>query len=133
MSCGWGWEKLGWIDPNPWDGVKNGEFGDVLILGLVEVGLGWFQTMGWGQKAQNWGHSIIGVGGSWVGLVPNHGMGSKMEELGMSCGWGWEKLGWIDPKSWDGVKKHKIGDIPSLGLVEVGLGWFQTMGWGQKW
>ena len=63
MFCGWGWEKLGWVGSIPWDGVGNGGIGDVLTSRLVEFGLGWFQPMGWGQKAQNWGHSIIGVGG----------------------------------------------------------------------
>ena len=56
-----------------------------------------------------------------------------MEESGFSCGWSWWKLGWVDPNPWDGVKKHKIGDIPPVGLVEFELGWFQSMGWGQKW
>ena len=27
----------------------------------------------------------------------------------------------------------KFGDVLTLGLVEVGLGWFQSMGWGEKW
>ena len=83
MSCDWGWEKLGWVDPNPWDGVKNGEFGDIVTLGLVEFGLGWSDPMGWGQKWRNWGCSVVGDGKSWVGLVPSHGMGSKMVEVGM--------------------------------------------------
>ena len=82
MSYGWGWEKLGWVGSNPWDGVKNGGIGDVLTLGLVEFGLGWFHPMGWGQKWWKWGCSDIGVGKSWVGLVPNHGMGSKKVNLG---------------------------------------------------
>ena len=68
-----------------------------------------------------------------VRLVSSNGMGSKMVNLGMFWLWGWWKLGWVDPKPWDGVKKHKIGDISSLGLVEVGLGWSDPMGWGQKW
>ena len=41
---------MGWVDPKPWDGVKNGGIRVVLWLGLVEVGLGWLNPMGWGQK-----------------------------------------------------------------------------------
>ena len=129
----WGWWDLGWVDPNPRDGVKNGGIRVVLWLGSVEFGLGWFHPMGWGQKAQNWGHSTIGVGGIRVVLVPIHGMGSKMVNLGMSCGWGWWKLGWVGLIPWDGVKNGGIGDVLTLGLVEVGLGWLNPMGWGQKW
>ena len=35
-----GWVRLGWVGFIQWDGVKNGQFGDILTLGLVEVGLG---------------------------------------------------------------------------------------------
>ena len=45
-----------------------------------------------------------------------------MEELGMSCGWGWAKLGWVGFIQWDGVKNGQFRDILTLGLVEVGLG-----------
>ena len=58
------------------------EFGDILTLGLVEVGLGWLNPMGWGQKWWNLGCPVVGDGKSWGGLDPNDGMGSKKVNLG---------------------------------------------------